>query len=113
MYASVEKRRAEAIGIRSSAILSVVVPTFNERANLAKLIETIEDALEGIDWEIIVVDDDSADGTAALAKEMASIDTRIRCLRRVNRRGLSGACIEGISEFLRALCRGDGCRSPA
>jgi dolichol-phosphate mannosyltransferase len=52
--------------------------------------------LEGIDWEIIFVDDDSPDGTAAAVKAIGESDARVRCLRRVGRRGLAGACIEGM-----------------
>jgi len=78
------------------ADLSIVVPTFNERANIPALIERIATVLEGVSWEIIVVDDDSPDDTAAVVKAIAQHDPRIRCIRRVNRRGLSGACVEGI-----------------
>ncbi len=76
--------------------LSIVVPTFNERLNLPTLIERTGAALDGVAWELIIVDDDSPDGTASLGKEIASRDPRIRCIRRVNRRGLAGACIEGM-----------------
>ncbi|RTL23020.1 MAG: glycosyltransferase family 2 protein [Burkholderiales bacterium] len=76
--------------------LAVVVPTFNERANLAGLIGRLDRALAGVAWELVVVDDDSPDGTAELLHELARRDPRVRCLRRVGRRGLSGACIEGM-----------------
>ena len=78
------------------ADLSIVVPTFNERVNLPTLIERVSAALGDINWEMIVVDDDSPDGTSTTVKEIARKDPRIRCIRRVNRRGLAGACIEGI-----------------
>lgn len=78
------------------AELSIVVPTFNERVNVPKLVERVAETLQGVSWEMIFVDDDSPDGTATIAKEIARRDERIRCIRRVNRRGLSGACIEGI-----------------
>ncbi|HTX51198.1 MAG TPA: glycosyltransferase family 2 protein, partial [Caulobacteraceae bacterium] len=76
--------------------LSVVAPTFNERANVERLIAKLESALAGAAWEVIFVDDDSPDGTAALVKELAARDRRVRCLKRVGRRGLSGAVIEGM-----------------
>ena len=78
------------------ADLSIVVPTFNEKVNVAKLVERVAAALEGVAWEMIFVDDDSPDGTARVVKEIARDDQRVRCIRRVNRRGLSGACVEGI-----------------
>jgi dolichol-phosphate mannosyltransferase len=76
--------------------LSVVLPTFKERDNVAELVRRLGLALEGVRWEAIFVDDDSPDGTADAAKAIAAADPRVRCLRRVGRRGLAGACIEGI-----------------
>jgi dolichol-phosphate mannosyltransferase len=76
--------------------LSVVVPTFNEVANIAILVDRLRVALEGLDWEVIFVDDDSADGTATEVRRLGETDRRIRCLRRIGRRGLAGACIEGL-----------------
>jgi dolichol-phosphate mannosyltransferase len=77
--------------------VSVVLPTFNERDNLSAVCCQIEKALEGWRWEIIVVDDDSPDGTWETARLMGSLDARIRCIRRLGRRGLATAVIEGIS----------------
>ena len=76
--------------------LSVIIPTFNERENVEHLVGRLSVALNGIGWEAIFVDDDSPDGTAAKIKEIAARDSRIRCLKRLSRRGLAGACIEGI-----------------
>ena len=76
--------------------LSVVVPTFNERDNVPKLYRKLEAALAGIAWEVIFVDDNSPDGTWDVVRGLAKQDRRVRCIRRVGRRGLSGACIEGI-----------------
>jgi dolichol-phosphate mannosyltransferase len=78
------------------AELSVIVPTFNERGNIPRLIRALERSLAGVAWEVIVVDDDSPDGTAAGVRELAQQDGRVRCLRRLGRRGLSSACIEGM-----------------
>ena len=78
------------------AELSIVVPTFRERENVATLAAKLEAALSGIAWEVIFVDDDSPDDTAGEVKRLAARDPHIRCLRRVGRRGLAGACIEGI-----------------
>ncbi len=76
--------------------LSVIVPTFNERDNVAPLVELVHVALAGVDWELIFVDDNSPDGTAATVRALAQRDPRIRCLQRIGRRGLAGACIEGM-----------------
>lgn len=77
-------------------LLSVVVPTFNERENLRELVRRVSAALGATGWEMIVVDDDSPDRTHALAKSIARRDPRVRCIRRIGRRGLAGACIEGL-----------------
>jgi dolichol-phosphate mannosyltransferase len=76
--------------------LSVIVPTFNEAQNIGELAKRLETALDGIPWEAIIVDDNSPDGTSAVAKGVAAKNPRIRCLRRLGRRGLAGACLEGI-----------------
>jgi dolichol-phosphate mannosyltransferase len=80
----------------STPELSVVVPTFKERGNVAELVRRLDLALAGIAWEAIFVDDNSPDGTAGVVKDIARADPRVRCLRRVGRRGLAGACIEGM-----------------
>ena len=76
--------------------LSVVIPTYKESGNIAPLLAKLEAALDGVAWEAVFVDDDSPDGTAASVKAIAMADARVRCLRRVGRRGLAGACIEGM-----------------
>ncbi len=80
---------------RSQPTLSVVVPTYREAANVPVLFERVKAALEGLPWELIVVDDDSPDGTSEVAFGLTASDRRLRCLRRVNRTGLAGAVIEG------------------
>jgi dolichol-phosphate mannosyltransferase len=76
--------------------LSVIVPTYQERGNVAELVRRLDAALSGIAWEAVFVDDNSPDGTAGVAKDIARLDPRVRCIRRVGRRGLAGACIEGM-----------------
>jgi dolichol-phosphate mannosyltransferase len=76
--------------------LAVVIPTRNERENIALLLAALSKALLGIEWEVIFVDDNSPDGTAEYIRSLATTDRRIRVLERVGRRGLSSACIEGI-----------------
>jgi dolichol-phosphate mannosyltransferase len=75
--------------------LSVVVPTYREAANVPVLFERLKTTLAGLPWEMIVVDDDSSDGTADVAFALAARDPRLRCIRRVNRVGLAGAVVEG------------------
>ena len=75
--------------------LSVLVPCYNERANVAPMVARLDAALAGIAWEVIFIDDDSPDGTAAEARRLAAKDARVRCLRRIGRRGLASAVIEG------------------
>jgi dolichol-phosphate mannosyltransferase len=76
--------------------LSVIVPTFNERDNVTQLFRRLEATLAGVAWEVIFVDDNSPDGTWNVVRNLARQDSRVRCIRRIGRRGLSGACIEGI-----------------
>ncbi|HEY2446100.1 MAG TPA: glycosyltransferase family 2 protein [Rhizomicrobium sp.] len=87
-----------AISARSPepVMLSVVIPTFNEAGNVRELVSRLDCALAGIAWEAIFVDDDSPDGTANRVKQLAVEDSRVRCLKRLGRRGLAGACIEGM-----------------
>src|SRR6478609_8915403 len=76
--------------------LSVIVPTFNERDNVTTLYRRLEATFAGIAWEVVFVDDNSPDGTWDVVRGLARMDNRVRCIRRIGRRGLSGACIEGI-----------------
>lgn len=76
--------------------LSVIVPTFNERDNVTVLYRRLEATLVNVAWEVVFVDDNSPDGTSDVVRALAQRDSRVRCIRRIGRRGLSGACIEGI-----------------
>ena len=88
--------RAGKIALRPAPELSIIVPTFNERANVPILVERLSRLLVSCDWEIVFVDDNSPDGTAAAARAIGETDSRVRCIRRVGRRGLAGACLEGM-----------------
>ena len=76
--------------------LCVVIPTFNEAGNVAVLVDRLSHVLQGLVWELVFVDDDSEDGTAGVLQAIALSDSRVRVIRRVGRRGLSSACIEGM-----------------
>ena len=76
--------------------LAVVLPTYNERDNVAAMVERLDAALEGVGWEAIFVDDDSTDGTADELRQIGMADRRIRVIQRIGRRGLASAAIEGM-----------------
>ena len=76
--------------------LAVIVPAFNESENVDRLIERLQQCLEGLSWEVVFVDDDSPDQTADRVRALGSRDIRVRCVQRIGRRGLSSACIEGM-----------------
>ena len=76
--------------------LAIILPTLNERGNLAPLIDRIHAALGQTGWEVLVVDDHSSDGTADEAREIARQDNRVRVIERIGRRGLASAAIEGL-----------------
>ena len=78
---------------KATVELTVVVPSFNEVDNVEPLIRRLEAALDGIEWEVIYVDDHSPDGTAAMVREFGQSNPRVRCVQRIGRRGLSTAVI--------------------
>ena len=76
----------------------VVVPTYNERDNLPDLLARLHAVLPGL--RILVVDDDSPDGTGALASELAERDARIEVLHHGTRAGLGAAYVAGFARIL-------------
>jgi dolichol-phosphate mannosyltransferase len=76
--------------------LAIIIPTLNERDNVAIVVQRLNRVLAGIAWEAIFVDDDSPDGTADAVRALARTQANIRCVQRLGRRGLSSACIDGI-----------------
>ena len=94
-FVSVSPRPVKAYS-RAAVELTVVVPAFNERDNIELLVDRLETVLGRTTWEVVYVDDDSPDGTAAAVRELSQINPRVRCVQRIGRRGLSTAVIEGI-----------------
>lgn len=76
--------------------LTIVLPTYNERGNVAAMVGRLETALTGLAWEAIFVDDDSPDRTFDAVRAIGASDPRIRCIRRIGRRGRASACLEGM-----------------
>ncbi|MEO8243128.1 MAG: polyprenol monophosphomannose synthase [bacterium] len=84
--------------------LTVVIPTFNECENVVPMVALLTKALQGRAWEAVFVDDDSPDGTADAVRAIGEIHANIRVLQRTGRRGLAGACIEGILSSTATYC---------
>jgi dolichol-phosphate mannosyltransferase len=80
--------------------LTIVLPTYNEVENIAPLLLRLEEALDGIAWEAVFVDDDSDDGTASAVRQAAARHPNVRLIRRIGRRGLSSAVVEGTLSSL-------------
>ena len=97
---STPQRRASDVALE----LAIILPTLNERGNLAPLIDRIEDALGPRGWEVLVVDDNSADGTADEGRGLARTDSRVRVIQRIGRRGLASAAIEGFCATAAPYC---------
>ena len=91
-----ERRDAEPPTQPSAGVeLCVVIPTFNERRNVEPLIDRLERTLLGVRWRAVFVDDDSPDRTWEEVRRLSARDDRVQCIRRLGRRGLAGAVMEG------------------
>jgi len=76
-------------------MLSIILPTYNERENLRELIERIYKTLRNTDFEIIIVDDNSPDGTADFALELSKIYDKIKVIKRKKKLGINSAFLTG------------------
>jgi dolichol-phosphate mannosyltransferase len=94
--AILDRGTPEGVSPIAPPVLTIVIPTLNERDNIETLVELLMSALRGVAWEAIFVDDDSRDGTSEHVRAVARSNARIRCLQRIGRRGLATACIEGV-----------------
>lgn len=77
-------------------MLSIIIPTYNERQSIKELLTKIFEVLRDSKYEVIVVDDNSPDGTFEVVKRCAEINPRIKPVLRKNVKGLSSAVLEGI-----------------
>jgi dolichol-phosphate mannosyltransferase len=77
-------------------MLSIIIPTYNEAANIRRLIEELAVATAGLQSEVIVVDDNSQDGTAALAESCKAMPVRV--VRRAGKMGLASAVVDGAKQ---------------
>lgn len=76
--------------------LAIVIPTYREVDNIVPVVRAIAGALGDLSYEVIFVDDDSPDGTVQAVRQLAREDSHLRAIRRVGRRGLAGAVLEGM-----------------
>src|SRR5436190_16402221 len=76
--------------------VTVVIPGYRQSDDIHSLLGALEHALDGHDWEAILVVDDAPQGTSARVREQAQQDRRVRCIERIGRRGLASACLEGM-----------------
>ncbi len=95
--------------------LTVVLPTFNESQNISSLINNILKFKKFFDLKIIIVDDESNDGTAEIVRNLSITNKRVRLNNRIGRFGLSSAIKEGVldssSEYV-AVMDSDGQHDP-
>ena len=76
--------------------IAVIVPAYNARGKIPPLLAALDRAFGDTAWEALFVDDNSPDGTFAALGALGAADARVRCLRRIGRRGAVGACLEGM-----------------
>lgn len=96
--------------------VSIVLPTYNERGNIEPLLNQLLQLQQHYSLEILVVDDDSTDGTAELVRELAHNEPALRLIRRVGRSGLASAIKEGLLDAtgdIAVVMDSDGQHEPA
>lgn len=76
---------------------SIIIPAYNERDNIPLVVERLEKLLPGDNWEIVFVDDDSKDGSLEVLMRLSREKRNVRFIRRIGRRGLASACLEGMA----------------
>jgi len=88
---------ADVSGARPSPVVSIVLPTYNERENIAPLVRKLRSSLA---WpvEMLIVDDNSPDGTAEVVARLARDIDEVRLILREDEKGLTGAIQRGVDE---------------
>ena len=76
--------------------LSIIIPTYNERENLPLLVQKVGESLKGVKYELIIVDDNSPDGTGKLADELSKKFKTLKSLHRKEKKGLASAVVYGL-----------------
>ena len=93
----VRRGRQTSVGAGFRApLVSIIIPTLNERDNVREIVSRLDKALADEAWEVVFVDDDSGDGTLEVLADLSRSDPRVRYLHRIGRRGLASAVTEGI-----------------
>lgn len=77
--------------------LTIIIPTLNEIDNIVPLVTQLEAVLRPVSWSALFVDDDSTDGTYEVLRTLAFERPHVQAIRRIGRKGLSSACIEGMA----------------
>ena len=97
-------------------MISIVIPTFNEVKNIIPLLKNLISLINNFEYEIIIVDDDSPDGTAEEINKYMKLNQKIKLITRLGRSGLSSAIKEGLifaqGKYLLVL-DGDGQHDPS
>jgi len=75
--------------------ISIIIPTYNEEGNISPLVKRVHRALSGYDYELLLVDDDSKDGTVEVASSLAS-RYPLKVVSRRGKRGLATAVVKGL-----------------
>ena len=99
------RRPAETPEPQNGPELTVIAPSFNEADNVVPLIEKLTDALDGVHWEVIFVDDNSPDGTSDRVREQARLNSRVRCVQRLGQARADLGLRRSRAHLLGALCR--------
>ena len=78
--------------------ISIIIPTYNESENIGKLVSVLDNILKDLNHEIIIVDDNSSDKTYGIVEELAKKHNNIRLIRRINKKGLASAVVDGFKD---------------